>query len=170
MKKLVLFLATVLVVSTATAQTSLLTNGESIPIRITADIRSKSKLPQEVMAIVDKDIYSHNNDKVVIKRGTPVAVVSKIVRAKGMGMPGSIKIDFKSTTAIDGQTIDLIGGVNYEGYNRRGAVIATGCVWGILLSPFGFLWFTWKGDDVWIAENTIIQNVVVNNSYNIATE
>ena len=155
------------------AQKVKLNNGKAVSIRITNDVSSKTnkRTIQEPMAIVDRDVMDASGDIVLISRGTPVQLSSTIVKSKGMGKPGSIKIDCISTTAVDGTPISLFGGMNLQGDSRKGAALGCGLGLGLtVLCPFGFFFFCMHGENVEIPANTMIQNVVVNDNYMIRTE
>ena len=175
MKKLFLIAAIVLTAISVEsyAQKVKLNNGKSISIRLTNDINSKTnkKTRQEPMAIVDRDVTDASGDIVLIRRGTPVQMSSTVVKAKGMGKPGSIKIDCISTTAVDGTPISLFGGMNLQGDDKRGAALGCGLGLGLtVLFPVGFFFFCMHGENVEIPANTMIQNVVVNDNYMINAE
>ena len=155
------------------AQKVKLNNGKSVSIRITNDVSSKTnkRTIQEPMAIVDRDVTDASGDVVLIRRGTPVQLSSAIAKSKGMGKPGSIKINCVSTTAVDGTPISLFGGMNLQGDNRKGAALGCGLGLGLtVLFPVGFFFFCLQGENVEIPANTMIQNVVVNDNYMISAE
>lgn len=171
MKKLISILAVLFVTINVSAQKCELVNGQPINVRLTCDVQSKSKTQQTVTAIIDNDVYDLSREKVVIRRGTPITLTSKIVKAKGMGKPGSIKIDCVSTTAVDGQIIHLLGGLNIEGNDNKGAALGCGLGLGLtVLCPVGFLFFLIPGENVSVPANTMIHNVVVNDRYLINVE
>ncbi len=176
MKRLFLIVAIILLSAANTesvAQKVKLNNGKSVSIRITNDVYSKAnkKTKQNAMAIVDRDVTDISGDKVLIRRGTPVQLSTTVVRAKGVGKAGAIKIDCMSTTAVDGQVVSLLGGLNLQGDDRKGAALGCGLGLGLtILFPVGFFFLCIQGENVEVPANTIIQNVVVNDNYMIATE
>ena len=88
MKKLFLMIGIVMCIGTATAQTKVvLPNGKSIPVRLTTDIYSNSKVLQEPAAVVDADIKDDSGTHVLIRRGTPVVLDAQIRKARGVGKP-----------------------------------------------------------------------------------
>lgn len=171
MKRFYMLLAALLIAGMAAAQTVKVTNGQPVNIRITTGVSSKSERISNISAIIENNVYDSSHERVVVKRGTPVNLSSQIVKAKGLGKPGSIRIDCLSTTAVDGQTINLIGGINVEGDDNKGVAIGCGVGLGVtILCPIGFLFFLIKGENVEVPANTIIQNVVINDTYKIAVK
>ncbi len=171
MKKL-LFIVAALVIATnvqVLAQSRVnLRNGKSIQIRLTSEVYSNSKSQIQPTAIVEKDV--RNDDGVVlIRRGTPVTVVCNAQKSRGMGKPGEVKLNFTSTTAVDGQDISLQGVYNVNGEDRKGAALGVGLGTGLtVLFPFGFFFFCIKGEPVTIPDGTVItNNIVVNDDYKI---
>ena len=147
--------------------TAILNNGKTVAVRLTSQIYSNDKNPVQPTAIVDKDVRNENGD-VLIRRGTPINVTSEVIKSKGMGNEASVKLNFVSTTAIDGQDIALQGIYAINGKNRKGAALGLGLGTGLtVLFPFGFFFFCIKGEPVTIPDGTIISNVVVNDNYKI---
>ena len=175
MKKLFIIAAILFssITTAAYAQKTKLVNGKAISIRITNEVSSKIKQngSQDIYAIVDRDVVDNTGETVLIRRGTPVQLASSIVKAKGVGKPGSIKIDCISTTSVDGQYISLQGGLNIQGEDRKGAALGCGLGLGLtVLFPVGFAFLAIQGENVTIPTNTLIQNVVVNDTYMIQAE
>lgn len=171
MKKIICILASVCVCAfAAEAQSVRINNGQSISIRTTTSISSKQKNPN-VTAIVERDVRDITGEKVLIRRGTPVQLAVTTQKAKGVGKEGFINISLLSTTAVDGQIISLLGGMNCEGNNRKGEALGCGLGLGLtVLCPVGLFFLCIKGEDVEIPANTIIQNVVINDNYFIRAE
>ena len=169
MKKIICILA-IICTFTANAQSSKINNGQSISIRTTKSISSKTKNP-DVTAIVERDIKDISGEKVLIRRGTPIELTVNTQKAKGVGKAGSIDISFLSTTAVDGQRISLLGGINKIGDDNKGTALGCGLGLGLtFLFPEGLFLLCIKGQNVEIPENTIIQNVVINDTYLIRVE
>ncbi len=171
MKKFLLLLTVLFVGLSATAtQKHELRNGQFVAVRITSDVKSESKTAQTVTAIVERDVLDSKQEKVLIRRGTPITLTTQIQRAKGMGKAGYIKIDCISTTAVDGQTIYLLGGLNVEGDDKKGAALGCGLGLGLTFFPVGFFCFCIQGENVSMPANTMINNVVVNDRYFVHAE
>ncbi|MBQ7856247.1 MAG: hypothetical protein IJ348_03930 [Alistipes sp.] len=172
MKRLLLLLTVLFVgLNASAAQKYELPNGQSVAVRITSDVTSKSKSQQTVTAIVERDVYDLKHEKVLIRRGTPITLATQIQRAKGMGKAGYININCLSTTAVDGQTIYLLGGLNVEGDDKKGAALGCGLGLGLtVLFPVGFFCFCIQGENVSVPANTMINNVVVNERYFVVAE
>lgn len=176
MKRLILTAAIVLLSAAGVetfAQKVKLNSGKPVSVRITNDIYSKAgnKIRQEAMAIVDRDVTDISGEKVLIRRGTPVQLSTKVVKAKGVGKAGAIKIDCISTTAVDGQPVSLLGGLNLQGDDRKGVALGCGLGLGLtILCPVGFFFLCIQGENVEVPANTMIQNVVVNDNYMVAAE
>lgn len=171
MKNIICILAMICTCAfTAEAQQIKINNGQSISIRTTKSVSSKTKNPN-VSAIVERDVKDISGEKVLIRRGTPIELTVNTQKAKGVGKAGSIDISFIATTAVDGQRISLLGGINSEGDNREGAALGCGLGLGLtVLFPVGFFFLCIKGENVEIPANTIIQNVIINDNYLIRTE
>lgn len=171
MKKL--FFVAVMMFITANVQISAqnyahLNNGKTVPIRLTSEIYSKTKTLVQPTAIVEKDVRNEEGE-ILISRGTPVEFVCDIKKAKGMGKPASVILNFISTTAVDGQNISLQGVYAVHGKDRKGAALGWGLGTGLtVLCPFGFFFFCIKGEPVTIPDGTVItNNIVVNDNYKI---
>lgn len=106
-----------------------LQRGTQVPVRITADVNSKTTTMPS--AIVDKDVVA-SDGTVLIKYGTPVEVQYTGKKARGCGKPGSIVMDFVATSAVDGQRIALQGvKVNAEGQSKKGVALGVGLGLGL---------------------------------------
>lgn len=80
---------------------------------------------QKVNAQVWKDIIVRGN--VLVKAGTPVLVqVEKLKTAKIAGVKGQISLDAYETKAVDGKTVQLVGGYLKEGKSRMAVSITLG--------------------------------------------
>lgn len=170
MKKLLLVVVLVITANVhAFAQNyASLNNGKNVQIRLTSEIYSNSKSLITPAAIVEKDVRNDNGD-VLIRRGTPVEVICDVQKSKGMGKPAYVKLNFVSTTAVDGQDISLQGIFTVDGKDRKGAALGLGLGTGLtVLFPFGFFFFCIKGEPVTIPDGTVISNnIVVNDNYKI---
>lgn len=145
-----------------------LNNGKNVQIRLTSEICSKTKSLIKPTAIIEKDVRNEDGE-VLINRGTPVEFTYDIQKSKGMGKPAYIKLNFISTTAVDGQDISLQGVYALQGKDRKGAALGWGIGTGLtVLCPVGFLFFLIKGEPVTIPDGTVItSNIVVNDNYKI---
>ena len=172
MKKIVLmFIVGLLSVSNAVGQERvMLANGTSIPVRITTPIDSKASFEQNIAAIVERNIYDDSGNIVLIRRGTPVVMHADIQKARGVGKPGSIKLTALTTTAVDGQTIHLMGGYQTIGQSKRGLALGVGVGVGVFVCWPCIFCLCIKGENVTISENTMLNNVVVNDTYKITIE
>ena len=163
--------ALLLLAPNAYAQKIKLNSGTAVSVRIVDDLSSKQKHNQAARAIVDRDVTDITGEKVIIRRGTPVQVGTAVRRAKGVGKPGSIKIDCISTLTVDGQTVPLMGGLSVQGDDRMGVALGCGLGLGLtILCPVGLFLLCIKGENVEIPANTVIYNVVVNNNCMVAAE
>jgi len=171
MNKFICILAIICACTLETAaQPVKIDNGQSISIRTTKSVSSKTKNPS-ISAIIERDVKDITGEKVLIRRGTPVETTINTVKAKGVGKAGSINISFLSTTSVDGQRISLLGGINREGDSREGAALGCGLGLGLtILCPVGLFFLCIKGENVEIPSDTIIQNVIINDNYLIRAE
>lgn len=156
----------------ANAQRVTLPNGKSIPIRLTSEIQSntKDRNPAAPTAIVDADIKDDRGEHLLIRRGTPVEIAATIQKAKGVGKGAYIKLDFLSTCAVDGQTIRLQGNLIKEGDNNKGTALGVGLGVGLTICPPALFCLCIKGEKLTIPENTRINNVVSNDTYQIKVD
>lgn len=105
-----------------------------------------------------------------ITRGTPVILSVNKKKAQGLGKQGYLQIECILTTAIDGQTILLSGGIEKEGNNRQGASIGLGVGLGLTFLPLGgFFFLCLKGEKVDIPAGTTIFGVTVMDNYDISS-
>ncbi len=170
MKKLFLMIGIVMCIGTATAQTKVvLPNGKSIPVRLTTDIYSNSKVLQEPAAVVDADIKDDSGTHVLIRRGTPVVLDAQIRKARGVGKPAYVKLKCMTTVSVDGQTVRLQGGYAREGRSRKGTALGVGLGVGIPVCWPCLFCLCIKGEKITVPENTMFDNVVVNDVYHIET-
>ena len=172
MKKFFFILVVLTVISQYSAgQTTWnLSNGKIIAIRLTSDIYSKHNGKDIVTAIVESDVRDDSNNYVVIRRGTPVAIEATVKKARSVGKAGEIKLNCLNTTAVDGQTIRLMGGYNTEGRDKRGIALGVSLGVGIgICLPVLCVMFM-KGENVTIPANTRLHNIVIDDTYRIAVK
>lgn len=167
MKRLFLLVATLCLAGSLSGQN--LQAGKAIPVRLTNQILSNAKVNVDPMAIVERDVKDAKTGSILIKRGTPVRLDAQIQKAKGVGKGGFINLICLSTTAVDGQTIALQGGMNVVGDNNKGTALGVGLGVGLFCWPAMFC-LCIKGEKVEIPANTLIHNVVVNDDYNIVID
>lgn len=142
-----------------------LTRGTMLNIRTSQNITLNQGAT--AAAYVDADVKSADG-KVLIKRGTPVVLDVKGQKARGCGRPGEIAVTCLSTTAVDGQTITLMGGQNAEGANKKGLALGLGIGLGLTFLPFvGFAFLAIKGGAGVIPQGMLIPNVMVQSDYTI---
>lgn len=143
-----------------------LPKGTSLSVVMTNDVSSRKNSP-EAQAVVASDVIV--NQKVMIKGGTPVSVVTEKERARGVGRPGSIRLTFATTQAVDGQTVYLYGGqISREGKSKKGKALGLGLGLGIgLFCPPLFAIMAMKGEQAEVPANTVAAGVFVANDYNI---
>lgn len=167
MKRLFLLVASIAIATCANAQTATLSNGKNIPVRLTSEVQSNAKVQSTPTAIVDADIKDDSNQHILIRRGTPVEVGATIRKAKGVGKGAYVKLDFISTTSVDGQTIRLQGNLIREGADKKGTALGVGLGVGLTVCWPCLFCLCIKGEKVTIPENTMAYNVVTNDIYQI---
>lgn len=170
MKRLFLALVALVCVGAVSAQDVKLMGGQNIPVRLMTEINSKYRAQVAPYGIVDANIMDSKGENIVISRGTPVVMDIEIQRAKGVGKAGYIKINCVSTTAVDGQRINLVGTNIAQGNDRKGLAIGLGVGLGIVVCPPCFFCLCIKGENVVIPENTVLSNIVVNENYTISVQ
>lgn len=143
-----------------------LRRGTPIIVRLTTSANSNRDTP--IMAEVTSDV--NISGETVIIQGTPVVLFVNKRKAKGVGKAGYLQIGCISTTAVDGQTILLSGGIEKDGENRQGAAIGLGVGLGLTFLPLGgFFFLCLKGEKVDIPSGTTIFGVSVTDNYDINT-
>lgn len=147
-----------------------LTNGKNVSVRLTSEIYSNTKEKVPETAIVDKDVKDASGSYVLIRIGPPVTLDAMIQKARGVGKPASVQIKCLYTTAVDGQEIALQGGMTQTGKSKKGTALGVGLGVGIPVCWPVMFCLCIKGEKITIPENTIINNVVVNDDYAIRTE
>ena len=166
MKRFFTLFAAIIAVCAASAQDYNIKNGDPISIRLVSAIGSDNNMQAIPTAIVDANV-TDDEGNILIRRGTNVAISTDIVKRKGLGKAGSVKINCLSTTAVDGQTIYLMGGLSAFGEDREELAIGLGVGAGIVVFPFGLFCLCIKGEDAYIPSNTVITNVVIDDNYTI---
>lgn len=111
----------------------------------------------------------NGNGDVLIRRGTPIELDAQVVRAKGVGKPGSVFLRCLTTQAVDGQVINLQGSYEKTGESRKGTALGVGLGVGLTVCWPVLFCLCIKGEQVVVPENTMIHNVVVNGNYSIHT-
>ena len=147
--------------------------GQPVHVRLTSPIDTKLAKKNtfiQVTAIVEQDVRADGNGDILIRRGTPIELDAQIVRAKGVGKPGSVFLRCLSTQAVDGQVINLQGTFEKTGGSRKGTALGVGLGVGLTVCWPVLFCLCIKGEQVVIPENTMIHNVVVNGNYSIRAE
>ncbi|MEI3511048.1 MAG: hypothetical protein V8Q56_02955 [Bacteroidales bacterium] len=88
---------------TTFAQTRL-PQGEIVEVRIVDGFTSKDA-PQKIKGVIDMDVKDPDTGKILIRRGAPVRIDTKIEKPRGKGRPGKITLNLLSTEAVDGKNI-----------------------------------------------------------------
>lgn len=136
--------------------------GQRDHLNVKLTTKETSKNMSKVKAKVAAPIISAKGDTLIAAE-TPVIVQKENCnKARGWGREGSMTLRVISTTAVDGQMVNLDGKLDLVGQNRRGGAIACGVVFGIIFCPIGFLGFCHKGTQATAKRGTIIPSTVVN--------
>ena len=102
-----------------------------IPVQILEDVTSKKKSEFVVGSTVKGEVWQDviADGRLVIEAGTPVVMtVTYKKKAKVAGRSGKLTIEAKSTTAVDGTAVDLVGGYGSRGKGRKGAAISAAVI------------------------------------------
>lgn len=143
---------------------ALLKRGTHIIVRLTTSANSNRNTP--IMAEVASDVIIAG--ETVVVQGTPVILSVNKRKAKGVGKAGYLQIGCISTTAVDGQSILLSGGIEQDGENRQGVAIGLGVGLGLTFLPLGgFFFLCIKGEKVDIPAGTTIFGVTIMDNYDI---
>ena len=97
---------------TTLAQTRL-PQGEIVEVRIVDGFTSKDA-PQKIKGVIDMDVKDPDTGKILIRRGAPVRIDTKIEKPRGKGRPGKITLNLLSTEAVDGKNIRLSAQPNFQ--------------------------------------------------------
>ena len=165
MRRIALFLIALLAIGTASAQEYNLTTGQPIRVRLVSTIDT-DQIQTIPSAIVDANVTDKDGN-VIISRGTNVELSVDMRSPRGLGRGGYIKVECLSTTAVDGQKIFLMGGLQSSGKDREELAIGLGVGAGIVAFPFGLFCLCIKGEEAYVAGTTVITNVVVDDNYTI---
>ena len=142
-----------------------LKRGTPLIVRLTTSANSNRNT--HIMAEVVRDVIIAG--ETVIIQGTPVILSTNKRKAKGVGKAGYLQIGCISTTAVDGQTILLSGGIEQDGENRQGVAIGLGVGFGLTFLPLGgFFFLCIKGEKVDIPAGTTLFGVTVIDNYDIS--
>ncbi len=123
------------------------------------------------MGIVSSPIKDKQGN-VLIEERTPVKLNVVKMKARSWGRPGKLIVTAISTSAVDGQTIQLTGTVTLEGEPRKTEAWLVAIGGGCLVVPvLGFLGGLFvKGDEAKISADFIFSNFVVDGSYQIEVQ
>lgn len=166
MRHLFTLFAALFVAGYASAQDYNLISGHPIPVRLISEVVSDKHVHTTPSAIVDANITDKDGN-ILIRRGSNVKLNVETMHHKGLGKPGTIAIHCMTTTAVDGQTIYLMGGIAASGRDREELALGLGIGGGIVVFPVGFFCLCIKGEDAHIPSNTMLTNVVVDDNYSI---
>lgn len=166
MRSFITLLFALLSIGAASAQNFNLISGQRIAVRLMTSVDSENRMRTAPTAIVDANVVDEQGN-ILIRRGTNVVINTNTQHRKGLGKPGYVKVDCLTTTAVDGQTIYLMGGLETAGKNREALAVGLGIGGGIVAFPFGLFLLCIKGEEAYIQGNTIIANVVVDDNYTI---
>ena len=109
---------------TTFAQTRL-PQGEIVEVRIVDGFTSKDA-PQKIKGVIDMDVKDPDTGKILIRRGAPVRIDTKIEKPRGKGRPGKITLNLLSTESVDGKNIRLSRTAEFSGKSRRGLALGLG--------------------------------------------
>ena len=141
---------------TTLAQTRL-PQGEIVEVRIVDGFTSKDA-PQKIKGVIDMDVKDPDTGKILIRRGAPVRIDTKIEKPRGKGRPGKITLNLLSTEAVDGKNIRLSRTAEFSGKSRRGLALGLG---------IGFACLAIKGLHAEVPAGTILDYVIVAEDYTI---
>ena len=153
---------------TTLAQTRL-PQGEIVEVRIVDGFTSKDA-PQKIKGVIDMDVKDPDTGKILIRRGAPVRIDTKIEKPRGKGRPGKITLNLLSTEAIDGKNIRLSRTAEFSGKRRRGLALGLGIglpLGTIVCFPWGFACLAIKGLHAEVPAGTILDYVIVAEDYTI---
>ncbi len=136
--------------------TAHLQDGTEIQVEILQEVSSKKKFGfvqgSPVRGRVWADVVV--DGQVVIEKGTPVMMlVSRLKRSKVAGISGKLTIEARSTTAVDGTAVDLLGGYGMKGKGAKGA---TGAAAAVVAWPLIFI----KGKNAKVPAGTVTPSSV----------
>ncbi|MBL4715429.1 MAG: caspase family protein [Bacteroidia bacterium] len=149
----------------AHAQVGIINSGSAIRVKTQNDLNSKKNVVAQV--IVDQNVLDLDGN-VLIEMGTAVEVEVERRKAKVRGKGGKVELHFLSTTAVDGQLINLTDEYKIKG-DDRDIVETLFCIGCFVMPGPNLLFLLIPGKNAEIPENTVI-NVRVASKYKIKVE
>lgn len=131
----------------------MLKKSTTISVKNTETIDSQQK--KSYQFVVSKDVKDSQGN-VVIAEGASVAVDLNLKSKKSVGKSGLIDVKLKSVEAVNGEIIELTGGVTVKPDNSKGKVLGVGLGVGLTLFPLMLLYLIKKGDAAILPQNTTI--------------
>lgn len=116
------------------------------------------------------DVKDPDTGKILIRRGAPVRIDTKIEKPRGKGRPGKITLNLLSTESVDGKNIRLSRTAEFSGKSRRGLALGLGIglpLGTIVCFPWGFACLAIKGLHAEVPAGTILDYVIVAEDYTI---
>ncbi len=161
MKKQIIFLVAILVLTNVQSLKSQDNFGTLITARLVNSLNSKvDSLSSIANLIVAYDVTV--DGEVIIKKGTIIDNNINVTKPKGVGKPAMINIDAIATTDVNGKTIPLNGTFSVEGKSNRGKALGVGL--GVGLGTFLFPMIAYiakKGEHVKVKANTLISDFFI---------
>ena len=130
----------------------------------------KLDLHQKIKGVIDMDVKDPDTGKILIRRGAPVRIDTKIEKPRGKGRPGKITLNLLSTESVDGKNIRLSRTAEFSGKSRRGLALGLGIglpLGTIVCFPWGFACLAIKGLHAEVPAGTILDYVIVAEDYTI---
>ena len=143
-----------------------LQNTTNIPVQLNDEISSKTTPDSYQGAIVAVDIKDKAGN-VLVKQGTPVLTNVVSQKARGVGKPGTLELEFVSTKAVDGTIIRLTGKTSKEGKDYKGKVLGLGLGLGLTIVWPMLFYLCKKGEQAVIPAGTILNNIYTVGEYDI---
>ena len=143
---------------TGASNGSVLAAGTALTVKIKNNWSTKNnEVPEFVVANNVTDL----DGNILIPGGAVITTQVKEHRARGVGRPGFIDVQYISVKAVDGQNIALIGGFNKKGENRY--ALCHGLTWGLfffVLGPFSLPCLAIKGKELHLVSGDVVCNNV----------
>lgn len=127
---------------TSNSRSNILENGTQMILRVNEKFKADKKSAiSTINSIVDKDVYSADGTRVLIKAGTPAYIEFSVDPNGSWGKAGKICLTHATTKTIDNKRVSLRLSSCKNGGSKLGGVI----VLSVLFFPIGLISGCMKG-------------------------
>lgn len=143
---------------TAESKSDLLANKTQVILRIDEEFKSKKKTDTGVIrALVESDVYSADESRVLITAGTPAFIEYSLERNGAWGKAGRINLSYVTTKTVDNKNILLSVNSSKRGGSSVGAIVML----SIIFFPIGLVSGAIKGSMPFFTEGELLNASVM---------